>query len=171
MIKLLAFNNLFPPPWLLLVEWRRLSLFPAKMTLAHGRALFSIGESRLRQTANANLYHVNCRLLFVTSTKKLLVSNQVYPKELFGTDFICSSLNLTNSQLAVCGKRGSKSLYWENLVLVGRPRLRNLRSLLWAFLLLSTQLTLTLYCIGTMNSLGNVIIGSLGFPVAYKIYC
>ena len=36
MIKLLNFDNLFPPQT---VEWRRLSSFPAKMTLVHAWAL------------------------------------------------------------------------------------------------------------------------------------
>ena len=49
---------------------------------------------------------VYCSLLL---QKKLAVSYQVYPKEFFGTVFICSSLNVRNSQLADCGKRGSKS--------------------------------------------------------------
>ena len=44
MLKLQTYENLFP--WLraqkTVVEWRRLSRFPAKMTLAHASALLSI---------------------------------------------------------------------------------------------------------------------------------
>ena len=85
------------------------------MTLAHVRALFSIEESRLQQTADTEMYQVTKFSVELSFTvhyfykKKLVVSYQVYPKELFGTVFICSSLNLRNSQLADCGKRGSKS--------------------------------------------------------------
>ena len=40
MIKLLKFDNSLNP----VVEWRRLSSFPAKMTLVHARALLGIEE-------------------------------------------------------------------------------------------------------------------------------
>ena len=44
LIKLVTFYNSFPPLRLLILEleWRRLSRFPAKMTLAHGRAILKI---------------------------------------------------------------------------------------------------------------------------------
>ena len=49
MIKLLTFDNLFSPLWLrhkfslkLVVEWRWLPRFPAKMALVHAQALLSI---------------------------------------------------------------------------------------------------------------------------------
>ena len=50
MIKLLTFDNLFPPlrhshSKKLEVKWRRLSRFPAKMTLVHAWATLSILEN------------------------------------------------------------------------------------------------------------------------------
>ena len=61
MIKLLTFDNLFPPLRLLVVEWRPLSRFPAKVTLARVRVHVLLSIEEISST-NLKLSDVNSLL-------------------------------------------------------------------------------------------------------------
>ena len=72
----------------LLVGWRRLPRFPAKMTLCQARAPLSIGEVKhhvyvkgkvTRIVSSDQVSPFTCRLRFIISTHKLAVSHNFLP--------------------------------------------------------------------------------------------